>query len=188
VSVKEISEMIKELVNTGTSNDTSINKDKMVLFQNLLKFYQNKEKVIELILSIISLFSDEVVFNQWLVDESAATTNNDSPVTNLFLFLLSFHSNNEMIVIQCLSLLQRRLLFHKDHSVAVDDQFSNIGEGSLNAIKQVVKVYTTKPQCSKESFDALLSFVKNVKPVYKRVEKDMKVFFSVADMKKLERQ
>jgi hypothetical protein len=108
-------------------NDNNDNDEPLSFFRDLLDQNRQKEKVVELVIQMISLFSDETICTQLFVDavsdessasgnvteESDQLENDEESVLDLLLFLLSYYIKNEVTVEYGLSLLERWLHYHK---------------------------------------------------------------------------
>jgi hypothetical protein len=184
VSLREVLDLIDEKGKSdGDDEATSF-------FRDLLKRNRNTSKVVEVVLPTISLFSDEVIMTQLLVDaipdKSSSvedTENNEESVLDLFVFLLSYHAKNGMIVEHALSLLQRWFQYHKDTAKMMS---STSSKEVLSVIKKIIK--SEECRSSKKVLTLLQTLVKSMKEMHKddvfqATDPQLKVFFSASEMK-----
>jgi hypothetical protein len=160
-------------------------------FRVLLEANRHKENVIEVVLQIISLFSDEAIMTQLLVDvvpdgvsAGEDTENNDESFVDLFVFLLSYHMKNGIIVEHGLSLLQRWFQYSK--ASLVKTMSSTSSEEVLSVIEKIMK--SEKSRSSKKILASLQSLVKSMEEmhtddVFQATDGLLKGFFTASEMK-----
>jgi ribosomal protein L13E len=111
------------------------------------------------------------------------TENNEESVLELFVFLLSYHAKNGMIVEHALSLLQRWFQYHKDTAKMMS---STSSKEVLSVIKKIIK--SEECRSSKKVLTLLQTLVKSIKEMHKddvfqATDPQLKVFFSASEMK-----